>query len=544
MLVEHPLIRKNAVEEREYQSALAKVAGQGSTLIVLPTGMGKTIIALRVIADVLQRRDGKVLFLAPTKPLVEQHAFVLRDMLVGKKVAVMTGENDPEERELLFLENDVIASTPQVIANDLRTERIDLREVHLIIFDEAHRAVGNYSYVAVAKYYEPYRGLVLGMTASPGSSVARIKEVCQNLGIERIEARSESDPDVARYVHDIQMDEVEVELPLEIKKLVFLLRSLFDSYVKNLVRLGVMDGKRPANRKYLLEIGSTIQARLKSGERHRNLYQALSQQAMAIKVDHGVELAESQGVSALREYLRRLREEAESDAGSKASRTIIKAPEFLKVEEMLRTMRIEHPKLSRAMTLVARQVNEKPESRIIVFTQYRDTCNLLAGKLAEIEGVKVAKLVGQADHSGEKGLKQKEQVGVLEQFRNGQYNVLVATSVGEEGLDVANTDLVVFYEPVPSEIRAIQRRGRTGRKRAGRVVVLVARGTRDEAYLYASLNKERRMKHGLSSLQKKMAQELVSEGPENRGCPKKKGPGGRSQDDEEKDGQRRLFDFR
>lgn len=537
MFVEHPLIRRDAVEEREYQTALVKAAVQASTLIVLPTGMGKTVIALRVIAEVLQRRPGKVIFLAPTKPLVEQHARFLGEMLVGKKVAVMTGEVEPEERELLFLENDIVVSTPQVIANDLRTERIGLRDVRLIVFDEAHRGVGGYSYVAVARQYQQFGGLVLGMTASPGSSGARIKEVCQNLGIERIEVRSESDPDVARYVHDIQMDEIEVELPVEIKRLVFLLRSLFDSYVKGLIRLGVMDGKRPANRKYLLEVGAAIQARLKGGERHRNLYQALSLQAMAVKVDHGVELAESQGVSALREYLQRLREEAESGEGSKAARTIVQAPEFLKAEEMLRGMRTEHPKLSRTMTLVARQVNEKPDSRIIVFTQYRDTCNLLAGKLSEIQGAKVARLVGQADRAGEKGLKQKEQVGVLEQFRNGEHNVLVATSVGEEGLDVANTDLVVFYEPVPSEIRAIQRRGRTGRKRAGRVVIMVARGTRDEAYLYASLSKERKMKRGLSSLQRRMGAE--GEAAREEG-------GAQARDSvrpDEESGQRRLSDF-
>jgi len=228
---------------------------------------------------------------------------------------------------------------------------------------------------------------------------------------------------------------------------------------------------------------------------------------MAVKVDHALELAETQGTSALREYLDRLRKEAGSEEGSRASREILKAPEFTRACEMVQAMRSEHPKLSRVMTVVARQVNERPDARIMVFTHYRDTCDLVASKLSEIEGAKVAKLVGQANRLGEKGLKQKEQVGVLDQFRSGQFNVLVATSVGEEGLDVANTDLVVFYEPVPSEIRSIQRRGRTGRKRAGKVVVLVTRGTRDEAYFYASMNKERSMKRGLSKLQRDMDEE-------------------------------------
>jgi len=503
VFVEHPLIRSGAVEDRDYQRALSSIASKESTLIVLPTGMGKTIVALRVVASVL-KKGGKVLFLAPTKPLVEQHATSLRELLVGKKVGVMTGENPPEEREAIWIENEVIASTPQVVANDLRYERVSLSKVKLIIFDEAHRAVGNYAYVDVAKSYRDFGGLVLGMTASPGSSGARIKEVCANLGIERIEMRSESDPDVAKYVHDIQMDAIEVELPLDMKKVIFVLRSLFDKYVAELVHLKALDPKRPANRKYLLEVGRSLQQRSKSGERHKNLFRAMSLQAMAVKVDHALELAETQGTSALREYLDRLRKEAESDEGSRASREIVKAEEYTRVCETVHAMRSEHPKLSRVMTIVARQVNEKPDARIIVFTHYRDTCELVASKLSEIEGAKVAKLVGQADRLGEKGLKQKEQVGVLDQFRNGHFNVLVATSVGEEGLDVANTDLVVFYEPVPSEIRSIQRRGRTGRKRAGKVVVLITRGTRDEAYFYASMNKERSMKRGLSKLQRDM----------------------------------------
>lgn len=511
--MEHLLIKQGAIEERDYQRTLSDIASKESTLIVLPTGMGKTVVALRVVANVLQK-GGKVVFLAPTKPLVEQHACFLRDLLVGKKVGVMTGANPPEEREAIWIESDVIAATPQVVANDLRYERVDLRQVRLIIFDEAHRAVGNYAYVNVAAAYRDYAGLVLGMTASPGSSRARIQEVCAHLNIGRIELRTESDPDVAKYVHDIQMDAIEVEVPPDMKRVIFVLRSLFEKYIAELVQLKVLDPKRPANRKYLLEVSRALQQRSRSGEKHRNLFRAMSLQAMAIKVDHALELAETQGVSSLREYLDRLKAEAESDEGSKASREILKAPEYLKVYEQAHQMRGEHPKLSRVMTIVARQVSEKPDSRIIVFTHYRDTCDLVASKLAEIEGAKVAKLVGQSDRCGDKGLKQKEQVGVLDQFRNGQHNVLVATSVGEEGLDVANTDLVVFYEPVPSEIRSIQRRGRTGRKRSGRVVVLVTRGTRDEAYLYASINKERAMRKGLTKLQHRMELESALERPE------------------------------
>jgi ERCC4-related helicase len=535
VFVEHQLIKPGAIEEREYQRTLSDIASKESTLIVLPTGMGKTVVALRAVAHVLQK-GGKVLFMAPTKPLVEQHASYLRELLVGKKVGVMTGENPPEEREAIWIENDVVVSTPQVVANDLRYERVDLRNVKLIIFDEVHRAVGNYAYVDVAKAYRDYNGLMLGLTASPGSNNARIQEVCANLGISRIELRSESDPDVAKYVHEIQIDAIEVEVPPDMKRVIFALRSLFDKYVAELVQLKALDPKRPANRKYLLEIGRALQQRSRSGEKHRNLFRAMSLQAMAVKVDHALELGETQGTTALREYLDRLRAEAESEDGSKASREIAKAAEYVKALEQVHQMRGEHPKLSRIMTIVARQIQERPEARIIVFTHYRDTCDLMASKLSEVEGARVAKLVGQADRGKEKGLKQKEQIGVLDQFRDGTNNVLVATSVGEEGLDVANTDLVIFYEPVPSEIRSIQRRGRTGRKRSGRVVVLVTRGTRDEAYLYASINKERAMRKGLSKLQHRMEIEAALDKADQGDDPS-------SKDAPRKGGQSHLQDF-
>lgn len=505
MYYEHPLIKPKCVQLRDYQVELARKAAISSTLLVLPTGLGKTVVAAMVIAQVLHAKGGKVLFLAPTRPLVEQHHRSLRNMIEGKRIGMMTGEVDPLERELTFMENDIVISTPQVVSNDLRNGRMDLKEVQLIIFDEAHRAVGNYAYVEVAKAYQEHDGLVLGMTASPGSDKARIQEVCANLNIKDIEVRTERDPDVARYVQSIDMDWVEVELPPEMKALSRSIQGLYERYIKELVDLQVVDKDRATNKKYLLEMAETWQARLRAGERSRTLYKALSVQAKAVKVEHAIDLVETQGMSALRAYLDRLREEAASDAGSKASREIVSSEHFQRLYEEAKAVKAEHPKLSRVMGVVARQLTEHPDSRILVFTHYRDTCDLVASKLGKVEGARVAKLVGQSDRKGERGLRQREQVGVLQRFRDGEFNVLVATSVGEEGLDVASTDLVVFYEPVPSEIRSIQRRGRTGRSRAGNVVIMITKGTRDEAYYYSSLNKEKAMRRRLRTMKEELA---------------------------------------
>jgi Fanconi anemia group M protein len=165
---------------------------------------------------------------------------------------------------------------------------------------------------------------------------------------------------------------------------------------------------------------------------------------------------------------------------------------------------IEHPKLDQVRDIVSRQIAGRPESRVIVFTNYRDTADMVTASLGAMEDIYPVRFVGQSSKYKDKGLTQKQQVHIIEDFKKGIYNVLVATSVAEEGLDIPSTDLVVFYEPIPSEIRSIQRKGRTARKHAGRVVVLVTKGTRDEGYYWSSLSKERRMQSNMKELQENM----------------------------------------
>jgi superfamily II DNA/RNA helicase len=137
--------------------------------------------------------------------------------------------------------------------------------------------------------------------------------------------------------------------------------------------------------------------------------------------------------------------------------------------------------------------------RVLIFTQYRDTARHIVEVLSE-NGIKASRFVGQAKRQGDPGMKQDEQSSILDSFRNGDFDVLVATSIAEEGLDIPEVDLVIFYEPIPSEIRYIQRRGRTGRKSAGTVMILAAKETIDERHLNASKRRVQKMKQILSSL--------------------------------------------
>ncbi len=500
--INHPLIRERTLERRTYQVAIAATALLKNTLVVIPTGLGKTTIAALVIASRLLNESGQALFMAPTKPLVEQHASFLRRVLKidPADIVALSGEIDPEKRATLW-KKKVVVSTPQVVENDIVAARVDLADFVLLVFDEAHRAVGNYPYVFIAKEYvkTAKNPLILAMTASPGSDVERILEVVRNLHIEALEVRSEWDEDVRPYIARREIEWIKVDMPKEIdvvrKKIEESIRLRF----KRLQKLGI-DVPEGASKKELLALQEALHSQLAS-EQSPELYEAVSVLAEILKLAHAVELIETQGVAALKRYLRRLLKEA-SSGGSKAAKSIANDPMFREAVIAALRCKVEHPKLEKLKDIVNRQLKENPDSRIIVFTNFRDTAEKLVEELSTIAAT--ARFVGQASRYDDRGMSQREQVETLERFRRGEYKILVATSVGEEGLDIPATDLVVFYEAVPSEIRAIQRKGRTGRGREGKIVVLVTKGTRDEAYYYASLRKERMMYERLLEVKRKI----------------------------------------
>lgn len=519
--VDHPMIRPGMVERRMYQLGLAAIALERSTLAVLPTGLGKTVVALMVIAARLER--GKALILSPTKPLVEQHARFFRDVLnvAPEEVVVFTGEVPPARRKDLWEGARVVVSTPQVVENDLLARRISLTDVSHITFDEAHRAVGNYAYVYIARQYQQQAEdpLVLGITASPGGREERIEEVCANLFIDHLEVRTEHDSDVAPYVHDKTFEWVKVEVPEELEWLKSELDSIYRDRAANLAKMGYIRTRdRMLTKKELLGLQRRLQGEVRSNP-HPNGFQGLSVVAELLKLGHAIELAETQGPAALERYLRKLQAEANSRGGSKASRRLMDDLRMERVIDRLELGGDEHPKLEKVREIVSDQLRHKPDSRVIVFTNYRDTAEVVTRALEEVKGVSPVRFVGQGTRFEDKGLTQRQQAEIIDAFTKGDYNTLVATSIGEEGLDIPATDLVLFYEPVPSEIRSIQRRGRTGRKRAGRVVVLMARGTRDEAFYWISKNKERQMETKMRRLQREDGSRSLS----NKKSPEQKG---------------------
>jgi len=501
--ISHPLIKPNTIEQRLFQLNLAGMSLKQSTLVVLPTGLGKTIVAMLVIAGRFTQKSGKALILSPTKPLVEQHAAFLKNSmnLSPEEIVVFTGSIPPAKRTALWNDARVVVSTPQVIENDLLSRRIDLSDVVHITFDEAHRAVGNYAYVYIAEKYQlAHDPLILGITASPGSNSDKIDEVTNNLHISSIQVRTEDDPDVKPYVHFRDLEWRHVTVPVEMKGLLDSMKKVLEDRLTQLGKLGfVAPNQKYLNKRELLDLQSRLQGKLRGGP-DQMVYKAISLVAEIFKVAHAIEVAETQGPEALAKYFDRLEHEANSKSGSKASRRLVDDVNMRHAMYALKELDAVHPKLEAVQEIVSEQLNKNPDSRVIIFTNYRDMSELVTQSLEEVDGVRPVRFVGQASKYKDTGLTQKQQVEILDQFKSGEYNTLVATSVAEEGLDIPATDLVLFYEPVPSEIRSIQRKGRTGRSHAGKVIVLVAKGTKDEAYYWSSHRKEQNMNKKMRQL--------------------------------------------
>ncbi|MEM3631472.1 MAG: helicase-related protein, partial [Conexivisphaerales archaeon] len=507
--VQHPLIWSGTVESRLYQENIARSAYGRNTLVILPTALGKTVISALLAAEVLYRhRRSRVLIMAPTRPLVMQHrkSFMAIMKLRESDIAFLTGKVPPEHRAAIWgSDARVIFSTPEVVRNDLLEGRLNLKGFGLVVFDEAHRAVKEYAYTEIARVYVSQADfpMILGMTASPGSTLERVMDVCRNLYIEKVEFRDEDDPDVKPYINKIDIEWEKVQLPESYRQVRSSIWSMLQKRARRLYEMKLL--KVPPDmvtRRDLIEAGEelryTLEAESVEEERSR-IFDAIMTQSIALSLFHMLELIETQGAHTLREFMNRADEEK-----SRSHAMLAADPEYQHLRSIVDLISQEHPKLDRLKKLVSDQLAVNPSSRMLVFTQYRDTASHIVEELKGVPGVKAERFVGQASKGRDRGMSQDQQASMIRALESGEINVMVSTSIAEEGLDIPAVDHVFFYEPIPSEIRYIQRRGRTGRKAPGKVTILAAEQTLDTAYLYSSVKRAKRMKWIASTLNLKL----------------------------------------
>lgn len=200
-----------SLKPRDYQINILNTAKEKNTLVILPTGTGKTLIAIMLAVERFKKYPlQKILILAPTKPLIEQHINSFENILPSNwaDMQLFTGKTKSDLRKKIWKTAEFIFSTPQCIANDLKKKLYDLEEVSLLIVDEAHRCMKNYAYNVVTKIYkiQAQNPRILALTASPGGDKKTIKEVCDNLAIESVEIRTRDSPDVKKYLQELNFE--------------------------------------------------------------------------------------------------------------------------------------------------------------------------------------------------------------------------------------------------------------------------------------------------------------------------------------------------
>jgi len=325
--------------------------------------------------------------------------------------------------------------------------------------------------------------------------------VRDRLFIKNVEIKTREDEDVKPYVQTVENNWVTVDMPIPFKSIHAYLNSIKNARIKKLIGWRVINSPQ-TTKSQLLKLQETLAAK-KTG----SAYGAMSLIAEVIKVDHAMLLLETQCLYALQKYFEKLSgEETKASVRLMAEENMKNA---VRLTGELLSEGKEHPKLEKLTELITEELKNK-DARIIIFAQFRDTISRIAESLAEIKDAAPVEFIGQAKKKG-KGLSQKEQIQILNEFQMGFYNILCASQVAEEGLDVVETNVVVFYEPTPSAVRKIQRSGRTARTKEGRVIVLMTKDTRDEAYHWSAHRKEKQMKKTLYDMQRGMNQKTMSE---------------------------------
>lgn len=497
------------IKPREYQQKIFEKCIDKNCLVILPTGLGKTLVALLLAIERMKRFPGKkVIFLAPTKPLVEQHLNYFKKHLpeLFADMQLFTGMIKSDQRKKIWQTADIIFSTPQCIANDLKKRIYELEDVCLLIEDEAHRCIKNYDYNYIAQQYlkQSECPRILGLTASPGSDASKIKEICRNLSIEEVELRTRQSKDVKQYLQELKFEKVTVDFPPEFEEIRQVLLKIFNNYVEELkLRKVLWEYPSKIN---LINLQKKIFGTLSRGNKNFNYLLGASACAQAIKIQHALEILETQTLTGLNEYLKNLFEQA-SQKKSKGVVKLVAKPEFnfifMQTNELL-AKKIEHPKVDRIIEIVKQEKSKKENIKIILFTQFRDTAAVISKRLNEIQGINSKVFVGQAKKNNT-GLSQKEQKQIVSEFSSGEINILCATCIAEEGLDIPEVNAVIFYEPVPSAIRKIQRSGRTARLMAGKLIMLITKKTRDETFYHVANAREKKMHKTIKNIKDEIA---------------------------------------
>lgn len=498
---------------RDYQFNIVHRGLFHNLLVALPTGLGKTFIAATVMLNWFRwTTDAQIIFVAPTKPLVAQQVDACFSIagIPRSSTIMLTGNVQPALRAEEWQSKRVFFMTPQTLVRDLKSGICDPKKLVLLVVDEAHRATGNYAYVEIVRFLRRFNTSfrVLGLTATPGSSVEAVQNVIDGLDISRVEIRTENSLDIRQFVHNRSIDLEVFDRTDEMAMVMDLFSKALQPILNRLNTQNAYWGKDPTQ---LTAYGLTkARQQWNSSDAGRRAYgatKAITNRIFTLLAGlaHTIELLKFYSIGS---FYHKIVAFTREDNG-KYAKEIKDHADFKTLMDRLRIWMnkddfLGHPKLSYLKEVVLNHFLDAGEgrgaadgrppsdTRIMVFVHYRDCAEEIVRVLKQHEPmIRPHVFVGQAAAKGSDGMDQKTQLGIVENFKKGRYNTIVATSIGEEGLDIGEVDLIVCYDSSSSPIRMLQRMGRTGRKRSGNIVLLLMREKEEDSYLKARDNYEK-----------------------------------------------------
>ena len=501
---------------RDYQYSIVARGLYHNMLVALPTGLGKTFIAATIMLNWFRwTASAQIVFVAPTKPLVSQQVKACFDIagIPRSATTMLTGGISPGLRAEEWQSKRVFFMTPQTIINDLKTGICDPKRLVLLVVDEAHRATGGYAYVEIVKFLRRFDSSfrVLALTATPGASVESVQEVIDGLGISRVEIRTEESLDIRQYVHSRKIETVLFENSEEMVMVMDLFARALQPVLDKLNGMNAYWARDPmtltpygcnqARQRWMMS-----DAGRKSAMPIKGMVNTIF--SLLASLSHGIELLKFHGIGPFYHKVLTFRNEIHNNGkkGGKYSNQINESEPF---QTMMSRVQIwinkpdfiGHPKLEYLQSVImnhfldagdGRWASDPSSTRVMVFAHYRDSAEEITRVLRRNEPmIRPHVFVGQANSKGSDGMDQKTQLETIKQFQTGIYNTLVATSIGEEGLDIGEVDLIICYDASASPIRMLQRMGRTGRKRAGKIVVTLMKGKEENNFVKAKDNYEK-----------------------------------------------------
>ncbi|KAF7982058.1 hypothetical protein HWV62_30342 [Athelia sp. TMB] len=500
--------------KRDYQFNIVKHSLFENTLVALPTGLGKTFIAGVVMLNYYKWfPEGKVIFVAPTKPLVAQQIEASHKAcgIPGQDAAELTGEIQRSRRMKLWEEKRVFYMTPQTLVNDLQSGACDPMDIVLIIVGPCIHTYRNILVTdithAQTKHTERQviRFLmatnphfrVLALSATPGGDPEKVQNIVNNLHISRIEIRDEQSMDIRQYIFKKEIKQHIIAMNDDVNKIKDLLAKIMEATLKPLVARGIIE---PLDVVKMHPYRAQMKMKELAGRKQQQgFYAPLSKlQFLARTMGYLFEASVRMCHEAVKAIASGTGEEANKSASAKAMGKQLRGDvTFTALLKELDEQQTRpggygpHPKMDALKMLMLEHFvttddsGDRPraeDTRAMIFVTNRGCVEEVVQWLNEEKPMlKAVPFIGQStDKQGGKGYTQKKQQEVINQFKAGVYNVMVCTSIGEEGLDIGDVDLIVCYDAQKAPIRMLQRIGRTGRKRTGYVHVLLSE-IREEA---------------------------------------------------------------